>query len=115
VSKALLDSRTADRLAKIDASFDSEHPGDRASAQAGSFIRRIGLAWHGVISGLSEGQRYPTALQPDWCRIAHQFEANRFNARDARVIVRKQRADQKAAAELAAVLDAYVVGLGIAR
>jgi uncharacterized protein (UPF0335 family) len=43
-----------------------------------------------------------------------EAKGNGFNPKAIRVIVRKQRADAKKAAELQADVDAYVVALGMA-
>lgn len=43
-----------------------------------------------------------------------EAKSNGFNPKALRVVVRKQRADQKAAAELAADVDAYMTALGMA-
>jgi uncharacterized protein (UPF0335 family) len=42
-----------------------------------------------------------------------EAKSNGFNPKALRVIVRKQRADQKAAAELEADVDAYMAALGL--
>jgi uncharacterized protein (UPF0335 family) len=43
-----------------------------------------------------------------------EAKGNGFNPKALRVIVRKQRADKKKAAELAADVDAYMAALGMA-
>lgn len=43
-----------------------------------------------------------------------EAKGNGLNPKALRVIVRKQRADQKAAAELAADVDAYMAAMGMA-
>jgi uncharacterized protein (UPF0335 family) len=43
-----------------------------------------------------------------------EAKGNGFNPKALRVVVRKQRADKKAAAELAADVDAYMTALGMA-
>jgi hypothetical protein len=49
---ALLDTRTAERLAKICGMFGSDHEGERASAAAlaDKFLRDLGLTWRDIIS-----------------------------------------------------------------
>jgi len=42
-----------------------------------------------------------------------EAKGNGFNPKALRVVVRKQRADQKAAAELAVDVDAYMTALGM--
>lgn len=46
--------------------------------------------------------------------IYAEAKANGFNPKALRVIVRQQRADKKAAAELAIDVDAYMAALGMA-
>ena len=46
--------------------------------------------------------------------IYAEAKSNGFNPKALRVVVRKQRADAKKAAELQADVDAYLVALGIA-
>jgi len=43
-----------------------------------------------------------------------EAKSNGFNPKALRVVVRKQRADKKAAEELEADVDAYMVALGMA-
>ena len=53
-------------------------------------------------------------LGKDIAEIYLEAKGNGFNPQAIRVIVRKQRADAKKAAELQADVDAYIVALGMA-
>jgi hypothetical protein len=51
MSRALLNPKTADHLAKICGMFGSDHGGERAAAArlADQHVKRLGLSWHDVI------------------------------------------------------------------
>jgi hypothetical protein len=90
VSKALLDPRSADRLAKIAGMFGPEHANERAAAaaQAHALVRRLGLSWYDVISGMPEQQPDVTAVGRDWRQMARacEAEAHRFRSHEAKFI-----------------------------
>jgi uncharacterized protein (UPF0335 family) len=53
-------------------------------------------------------------IADDIRNIYAEAKSNGFNPKALRVIIRQQRADAKAAAELQADVDAYMVALGMA-
>ncbi len=54
------------------------------------------------------------AIADDIRDVYAEAKGNGFNPKALRVVVRKQRADKKAAAELAVDVDAYMTALGMA-
>jgi uncharacterized protein (UPF0335 family) len=53
-------------------------------------------------------------ISDDISDVYSEAKGNGYNPKALRVIVRKQRADAKKAAELQADVDAYIVALGMA-
>ncbi len=53
------------------------------------------------------------AIADDIRDVYAEAKGNGFNPKALRVVVRKQRADKKAAAELAVDVDAYMAALGM--
>jgi uncharacterized protein (UPF0335 family) len=54
------------------------------------------------------------AIADDIRDVYAEAKGNGFNPKALRVVVRKQRADKKAAAELAVDVEAYMAALGMA-
>lgn len=77
--------------------------GHNSNAQLRSVIERINTL---------EDQKKD--ITSDITDVYAEAKSNGYNPKALRVIVRKQRADQKAAAELEADVDAYMVALGLA-
>ncbi|WP_316201292.1 MULTISPECIES: hypothetical protein [unclassified Bradyrhizobium] len=88
--KALLDTRTADLLAKIAGMFGSEHPGERAAAaaQAHALMTRLDMTWRDLFFRLSELPSDTTAIRSDWRRMAKVCGLNvhRFDPREAKFV-----------------------------
>lgn len=99
MSKALLDPRTADRLAKIAGMFGSEHAGERAAAaaQAHTLVCRLGLTWHDMFCEPSEQPPSVTTFRPDWRQMAEAcgVHVHHFSHREARFIRDMQVARQQ--------------------
>jgi hypothetical protein len=68
---ALLDPRTADRLAKFCGMFGSAHDGERAAAaaKADALVRSLGLTWRDVVVPPIAAD-LPRSEETDWQRMA---------------------------------------------
>lgn len=77
-------------------------PGHNSKEQLRSITERIGR--------LEDDKK---AIADDIRDVYAEAKGNGYNPKALRVIVRKQRADAKKAAELAADVDAYMAALGM--
>ena len=82
--------------------MSSENIGGNAQEQLKSYCERI--------NRLEDQKR---DIGKDIAEIYLEAKGQAFNPKALRVIVRKQRADAKKAAELAADVDAYMAALGM--
>jgi hypothetical protein len=79
MSRALLNPKAADHLARICGMFGSDHDGERAAAArlADQHIKRLGLSWHEVIR-----------VETHWRSMARacQERSSEFNERERQFI-----------------------------
>jgi hypothetical protein len=81
--RAILDTHSAERLAKLCGMLGSNHDGERAAAglKADQLVRNLGLTWADIISS---GKLRAISFQTDWHRMAaycHRYRAA-LNSRD---------------------------------
>lgn len=81
----------------------SNNTGDNSNGQLKAIVERI--------NRLEDEKK---VISDDIKDVYLEAKGNGFNPKALRVIVRKQRTDAKAAAELAADVDAYMAALGMA-
>ena len=81
---------------------EQEQPGHNSKEQLRSITERI--------NHLEDEKK---ALSDDIRDVYAEAKSNGYNPTAIRAVVRRQRADQKKAAELAADVDAYMAALGM--
>jgi len=67
-----------------------------------------------VVERINNLENEKKSISDDIKDVYSEAKGNGFNPSALRTIVRKQRADQKKAAELQADIDAYMAALGLA-